>query len=68
LASGHIGCLVHGLFNVSLPQPATIYYRDWLGKDAKLQDIVTFTITKVDLQSDVPYIEGNITKKKYDYP
>lgn len=59
---GHLGCLVHNLFNVSLPKPYTVNAEDWLGRTAKLADEVKFTITKVDLQSQVPYIEGNIVE------
>lgn len=58
----HIGCLVHGLFNISLPKPFSITSENWLGKPAKLLDKVKFCITKVDLYSIVPYIEGKIVE------
>ncbi|XP_057368972.1 neurofilament heavy polypeptide-like [Daphnia carinata] len=58
----HIGCLVHGLFNISLPKPFNIASESWLGKPAKLLDKVKFSITKVDLYSIVPYIEGKIVE------
>lgn len=57
---GHIGCLVHNLFNVSLHKPFGLAISKWLGNSAKLLDQVTFTITRIDLQSQVPYIEGDI--------
>ncbi|KAK4009942.1 hypothetical protein OUZ56_019086 [Daphnia magna] len=58
----HIGCLVHGLFNISLPKPFNVASENWLGKPAKLLDKVKFSITKVDLYSIVPYIEGKIVE------
>ena len=54
----HIGCLVHGLFNISLPKPFNS--EDWPGKPARPKDKVRFCINKVDLLSVVPYIEGRI--------
>lgn len=58
----HIGAVVHGLFNVSLPQSYKVPNQDWLGKTAKLQDQVKFVVTRVDLQAQVPFIEGNIVE------
>lgn len=59
---GHIGCLVHNLFNVSLHKPYGLPQLKWPGNSAKLLDQVKFTITRIDLQSQVPYIEGNIVE------
>jgi DNA-directed RNA polymerase I subunit RPA43 len=56
----HIGCLVHGLFNIALPKPLHVNSEQWPGKLAKLHDNVRFRIGKVDLNSVVPYIEGRI--------
>ncbi|XP_046460011.1 nucleolar protein dao-5-like isoform X2 [Daphnia pulex] len=56
----HIGCLVHGLFNIALPKPFLVNSEQWPGKLAKLHDNVRFKIGKVDLNSVVPYIEGRI--------
>ena len=61
-SDGHIGCLVHGLFNVTLHKPFRTTVNDWLGKSAKLLDKVRFTVKKVDLLSQVPYIEGVIVE------
>ena len=55
----HVGCLVHGLFNISLPKPH-VHSEDWFGKHAKLRDRVRFSITKVNLNTIVPYIEGKV--------
>ena len=55
----HIGCLVHGLFNVSLPKPR-VHSENWFGSHAKLRDKVRFSITKVDLNAIVPHIEGKV--------
>ena len=61
---GHISCLVHNLFNVSLPNHNFEFgnYKKWEGSNAKLNDEVKFTITVVDLRSNhnIPYIEGKI--------
>ena len=59
---GHVGCLVHGLFNVSLPLLPGTNTDQWIGKSAKLLDKVRFTITRVDLLSQVPFIQGNIVE------
>jgi len=64
-AYGHIGCLVHENFNIRLPQPYSVSSEEWLGKTAQLQDIVKFTVTRVDLQKKDPYIEGNIVELRY---
>jgi DNA-directed RNA polymerase I subunit RPA43 len=56
----HIGCLVHGLFNISLPKLFNVHPDNWPGESARLCDKVRFSITKVDLNSIVPYIEGTI--------
>jgi len=63
-SAGHIGCLVHGLFNISLPKPWAVPAHSWIGSQANLQDEVTFTISRSDLQSQVPYIEGTIIEIK----
>lgn len=59
-SSDYIGCLVHGLFNISLPKPFGGNSENWAGKPARLLDRVRFSITRVDLRSVVPYIEGKI--------
>lgn len=58
--TSHIGCIVHHLFNVSLPRPYNVQNSDWIAKSAQLQQNVKFIITQVNFQSQVPYIEGNI--------
>jgi len=62
---GHIGCLVHGLFNISLPKPFSLPAQSWQGSQANLNDEVVFTITRSDFQSQIPYIEGTIVEVRY---
>jgi len=57
---GQIGCLTHGLFNISLPKPFALPIQSWLGSSVKIHDEILFTIIKVDFGSHVPYIQGNI--------
>jgi len=57
---GQIGCLTHGLFNISLPKPFAVPIPSWLGSSVNIHDEILFTIIKVDFGSHVPYIQGTI--------
>lgn len=58
ISSSHIGCLVHHIFNVSVPN--TDEDENWIGFDVKLQDVLGLCITKMDLDGRLPYIQASI--------
>ena len=62
--SGYIGCLVHGMFNISLPKPFALPVQSWLGSSANINDEVKFTVNRADLKSYVPFIQGTIDEIK----
>lgn len=64
--SGFVGCLVHGLFNVSLPRPYHVAVQAWVGSSAKLHDTVKFVLRKIDLQTRIPHFEGEICEIRYE--
>ena len=65
-SDGHVGCLVHGVFNVSL---YPFHNRKNAAADKlplkllEVGDNVRFAVTKLDLESQVPYIEGRYITK-----
>lgn len=54
----HLGCLVHNIFNVSIPKPSNC--EEWIGDFAKLKQEIQFKITFIKLKSRLPYIRGEI--------
>ena len=54
----HVGCLVHQVFNVSLPKIKG--GGKWLGDNMSVGNDVLFKVTFMDLQGRLPYIKGEI--------
>lgn len=54
----HVGCLVHKLFNVSLPKPEG--EKNWIGKSLNLNAEISFEVTYTDFEGRLPYIRGKI--------
>ncbi|XP_024083931.1 eukaryotic translation initiation factor 5B [Cimex lectularius] len=52
-----IGCLVHSVFNVAIPQKDG---KKWLGHNVRLGQTVTFNVVKLDFTSSLPYIKGEL--------
>ncbi|XP_065161048.1 DNA-directed RNA polymerase I subunit RPA43 isoform X2 [Atheta coriaria] len=52
----HIGCLVHKLFNISLPKPEGD--DNWLGFKAQIGQEVQFQVSFMNLDARLPYIKG----------
>lgn len=48
VAPSHIGCLVHGCFNASLPKPYKMLAEDWQSLRVKIGDELEFDVTRLD--------------------
>lgn len=63
-APSHIGCLVHGCFNASIPRPARIPVEVWQCMKANIGDQLTFEVFRLDSDSmGVFCIRGRLNKK-----
>ncbi|KAG7153609.1 DNA-directed RNA polymerase I subunit RPA43-like [Homarus americanus] len=56
----HIGCLVHGMFNVSVPRPMDTSVDSWCGTYVEEEDGVKLTITYVSMTNFMPYIKAEL--------
>lgn len=54
----HVGCLVHRLFNISVPKPDN--EEDWVGYLTEIGQEVVLNVTFIDLESRLPYIRAKI--------
>lgn len=54
----HVGCLVHNIFNVSIPKPAEC--ENWIGDLVQIEQEIQFKITFIKLKIRLPYIRGEI--------
>lgn len=52
----YIGCLLHQIFNVSLPRPKEA--EDWVGADMHVGHEISFRITYLNMESHIPYIKA----------
>ncbi|KAJ1101142.1 hypothetical protein NDU88_006214 [Pleurodeles waltl] len=48
VAPSHIGCLVHGCFNASLPKPYKMLAEDWQNLGVKIGDELEFDVARLD--------------------
>lgn len=55
----HVGCLVHKVFNVSIPKPAD---DDdvWLGSSVDIGYEIELKVTFIDLGGRLPYIRAEL--------
>ncbi|XP_063594179.1 DNA-directed RNA polymerase I subunit RPA43-like [Penaeus indicus] len=56
----HVGCLVHGMFNVSVPRPQDEAVENWCGTYVQEGDVVKITITDLNITTYIPYIKGEL--------
>lgn len=54
----HIGCLLHRVFNVSLPRPNDV--DEWIGDDVQIGHEVSFKISYLKLETRLPYIRADL--------
>ena len=69
VSSSHIGCLVHGCFNASIPKPEQMSYEEWQTLEINVGDELEFDVFRLDSDSaGVFCIRGklNATRSVYD--
>lgn len=59
VAKTHIGCLVHGCFNASIPKPVNATH-SWRGAELDIDDEFTFEIFKIFTNHSNIFIKGII--------
>ncbi|KAM3929220.1 DNA-directed RNA polymerase I subunit RPA43 [Leptodactylus fuscus] len=63
-APSHIGCLVHGCFNASIPRPLKISVEAWQQMEADIGDQLEFEVFRMDADAvGVFCIRGRLNKK-----
>ncbi|XP_008069355.1 DNA-directed RNA polymerase I subunit RPA43 [Carlito syrichta] len=71
VSSSHIGCLVHGCFNASIPKPEQLSAEQWQTLEINLGDELEFEVFRLDSDAaGVFCIRGklNITSLKFKCP
>ncbi|XP_075443296.1 DNA-directed RNA polymerase I subunit RPA43 isoform X1 [Ascaphus truei] len=64
VASSHIGCLVHGCFNASIPKPPKMPVEAWQYLGVKLDDHMEFEVFRLDSDAvGVFCIRGKLDKR-----
>ncbi|XP_076798108.1 DNA-directed RNA polymerase I subunit RPA43 isoform X2 [Arvicanthis niloticus] len=51
VSSTHIGCLVHGCFNASIPKPEQMSYEEWQTLEINVGDELEFDVFRLDSDS-----------------
>ncbi|XP_040599205.1 DNA-directed RNA polymerase I subunit RPA43 [Mesocricetus auratus] len=51
VSSSHIGCLVHGCFNASIPKPEHLSYEEWQNLEINVGDELEFDVFRLDSDS-----------------
>ncbi|KFP36235.1 DNA-directed RNA polymerase I subunit RPA43, partial [Chlamydotis macqueenii] len=63
VASSHIGCLIHGCFNASIPKPEQMSIVQWQELGLKIGDELKFQVLHLDSDAaGVFFIRGGLTK------
>ncbi|KFV84350.1 DNA-directed RNA polymerase I subunit RPA43, partial [Struthio camelus australis] len=63
VAPSHIGCLIHGCFNASIPKPEQMSVAQWQELGLKLGDELKFQVMHLDSDAaGVFFIRGGLTK------
>ncbi|NXY01465.1 RPA43 polymerase, partial [Pteruthius melanotis] len=63
VAPSHIGCLIHGCFNASIPKPEQMSVVQWQGLGLKIGDELKFQVLHLDSDAaGVFFIRGELTK------
>ncbi|NXU56734.1 RPA43 polymerase, partial [Turnix velox] len=64
VAPSHIGCLIHGCFNASIPKPEQMSVDQWQELGLKIGDELKFQVLHLDSDAaGVFFIRGELTKK-----
>ncbi|NXL83804.1 RPA43 polymerase, partial [Alectura lathami] len=63
VAPSHIGCLIHGCFNASIPKPEQMSVAEWQDLGFKIGDELKFQVLHLDSDAaGVFFIRGGLTK------
>ncbi|KFQ18551.1 DNA-directed RNA polymerase I subunit RPA43, partial [Merops nubicus] len=63
VAPSHIGCLIHGCFNASIPKPEQMSFVQWQELGLKIGDELKFKVLHLDSDAaGVFFIRGGLTK------
>ncbi|XP_021244132.1 DNA-directed RNA polymerase I subunit RPA43 [Numida meleagris] len=63
VAPSHIGCLIHGCFNASIPKPEHMSVAEWQELGFKIGDELKFRVVHLDSDAaGVFFIRGQLTK------
>ncbi|XP_061212409.1 DNA-directed RNA polymerase I subunit RPA43 [Neopsephotus bourkii] len=63
VAPSHIGCLIHGCFNASIPKPEQMSVAQWQDLGLKIGDELKFQVLHLDSDAaGVFFIRGGLTK------
>ncbi|NXJ61469.1 RPA43 polymerase, partial [Rostratula benghalensis] len=63
VAPSHIGCLIHGCFNASIPKPEQMSMAQWQELGLKIGDELKFQVLHLDFDAaGVFFIRGGLTK------
>ncbi|KFQ74793.1 DNA-directed RNA polymerase I subunit RPA43, partial [Phoenicopterus ruber ruber] len=63
VAPSHIGCLIHGCFNASIPKPEEMSIVQWQELGLKIGDELKFRVLHLDFDAaGVFFIRGGLTK------
>lgn len=66
MAPSHIGCLIHGCFNASIPKPEQMSVAQWQDLGLKIGDELKFQVLHLDSDAaGVFFIRGGLTKSRY---
>ncbi|KAM9025059.1 DNA-directed RNA polymerase I subunit RPA43 [Ara ararauna] len=65
VAPSHIGCLIHGCFNASIPKPEQMSVVQWQDLGLKIGDELKFQVLHLDSDAaGVFFIRGGLTKSR----
>jgi len=66
VAPSHIGCLIHGCFNASIPKPEQMSIAQWQELGLKIGDELKFQVLHLDSDAaGLFFIRGGLTKRRY---
>lgn len=58
----HLSCLVHRIFNVSVPRPQEVSAQEWEGSTLEEGDVIEVAVTNVDMTLYLPMITGRLKR------
>jgi len=65
-SAGHVGCLVHDVFNAAITPPIGANLSRWCGARAQIGKQITFITTAVSFGDKVPIIQGRLEEAGLD--